>query len=35
VTSPPDNDDERRRRVARILALGLIWGVGILAILVG
>jgi len=34
VTSPPDKDDERRGRVARILALGLIWGVGILAILV-
>jgi len=31
--SPPDKDDERRRRVARILALALVWGVGILAIL--
>lgn len=36
MTPDPDAEKKKaRERVAKILALGLVWGVGVLALLVG
>jgi hypothetical protein len=35
LPDPAAEKKEARERVAKILALGLIWGVGVLALLVG